>query len=71
MQDAIEELDNEKQQTLSYGSTSDYFRGDHTWQTLDKTSVGLGLVELLSNRDSSQSFSTDGLGNLSQAMAMG
>lgn len=45
VQDAIEELDNEKQQTLSYGSTSDYFRGDHTWQTLNKTSVGLGLVD--------------------------
>lgn len=45
VQDAIEELDNEKQQIISYGSTSDYFRGDHTWQTLNKTTVGLGSVD--------------------------
>lgn len=45
VQDAIEELDAEKQRIISYGSTSDYFGGDHTWRTLNKTAVGLGLVD--------------------------
>lgn len=30
---------------LVTGTTSQYFRGDKTWQTLDKTAVGLNLVD--------------------------
>ena len=34
-----------KEPTISSGTTSQYYRGDKTWQTLDKTSVGLGNVD--------------------------
>lgn len=34
-----------KQDTISSGTTSDYWRGDHSWQTLNKSSVGLSNVE--------------------------
>lgn len=31
--------------TITAGTTSQYWRGDKSWQTLDKTAVGLGNVE--------------------------
>ena len=31
--------------TITAGTTSQYWRGDKTWQTLDKSAVGLGSVE--------------------------
>jgi hypothetical protein len=31
--------------TITAGTTAQYWRGDKTWQTLDKTAVGLGNVE--------------------------
>ena len=34
-----------KEPTISAGTTSQYWRGDKSWQTLDKSSVGLGNVE--------------------------
>lgn len=34
-----------KEPTISSGTTSQYWRGDKTWQTLDKSAVGLGNVE--------------------------
>lgn len=34
-----------KEPTISAGTTSQYWRGDKTWQTLNKSSVGLGNVE--------------------------
>lgn len=34
-----------KEPTLSAGMTSQYYRGDKSWQTLDKTAVGLGNVD--------------------------
>ena len=34
-----------KEPTITTGSTAQYWRGDKTWQTLDKTSVGLGNVD--------------------------
>jgi hypothetical protein len=34
-----------KEPTIAAGSTSQYFRGDKSWQTLDKTAVGLANVD--------------------------
>lgn len=34
-----------KEPSISSGTTSQYWRGDKSWQTLDKSSVGLGNVE--------------------------
>ncbi len=34
-----------KEPTISSGTTGQYYRGDKSWQTLDKTAVGLGSVE--------------------------
>jgi len=36
---------NSKQATITAGTTAQYRRGDNTWQTLDKTAVGLGNVD--------------------------
>ena len=35
---------NGKEDSITAGTTSQYWRGDKTWQTLDKTTVGLGNV---------------------------
>ncbi|MES2930470.1 MAG: tail fiber domain-containing protein [Patescibacteria group bacterium] len=35
----------EKEDVIDAGSASQYFRGDKTWQTLNKAAVGLGNVE--------------------------
>lgn len=34
-----------KEPALTAGTTSQYYRGDKSWQTLDKTAVGLGNVD--------------------------
>lgn len=34
-----------KENTVATGTISQYYRGDKTWQTLDKTAVGLGNVD--------------------------
>ena len=34
-----------KEPTITSGTTSQYWRGDKTWQTIDKTSVGLSNVD--------------------------
>jgi hypothetical protein len=34
-----------KEPTITPGTTAQYWRGDKTWQTLDKSSVGLGNVD--------------------------
>ena len=36
---------NSKEATVTAGLNSQYYRGDKTWQTLDKSAVGLGSVE--------------------------
>jgi hypothetical protein len=48
---------NAKENTIAAGTTAQYYRGDKTWQTLDKTAVGLGNVENTS--DASKPISTD------------
>jgi len=45
------------QATITAGTTSQYFRGDKTFQTLDKTAVGLGNVDDTS--DANKPVSTD------------
>ena len=45
-----------KEPTISAGTTAQYWRGDKTWQTLDKSSVGLGNVDNTS--DASKPIST-------------
>ena len=45
VQAAINELDTEKEPTISSGAVSQYWRGDKTWQLLDASAVGLGNVE--------------------------
>jgi hypothetical protein len=34
-----------KENTIAAGTTTQYYRGDKTWQTLDKAAVGLGNVD--------------------------
>lgn len=42
VQSAITELDTEKEPAISAGTTSQYWRGDKTWQTLNTTAVTEG-----------------------------
>jgi Major tropism determinant N-terminal domain/Phage tail repeat like len=45
-----------KEPSITAGTTSQYWRGDKSWQTLDKTAVGLGNVDNTS--DASKPIST-------------
>lgn len=45
VQAAIDELETEKEAAYAAGTTGQYYRGDKTWQTLDKTAVGLSNVD--------------------------
>jgi hypothetical protein len=47
VQAAINELDSDKEPTITAGTTAQYYRGDKTFQTLDKAAVGLNNVENL------------------------
>jgi hypothetical protein len=64
-----------KENTITAGTTSQYWRGDKTWQTLDKTAAGLGNVDntsdvnkpissatqtALNNKENLSNKSTDG-----------
>lgn len=40
-----------KEGSLAAGTASQYYRGDKTWQTLDKAAVGLGSVDNTSDAD--------------------
>ncbi len=40
-----------KEATITAGTTAQYFRGDKSWQTLDKTTVGLANVDNTSDAD--------------------
>lgn len=46
------------QLTINPGTTSQYFRGDKTWQTLNKAAVGLGNVDNTSDADKPISTAT-------------
>lgn len=43
--DSVKTAAAEKEAAISSGTTSQYYRGDKTWQTLDKNAVGLGNVD--------------------------
>lgn len=45
---AIQTQINNKEPTITAGTTSQYWRGDKSWQTLDKSAVGLGSVDNVS-----------------------
>jgi len=47
-----------KEPTISAGTASQYYRGDKTWQTLDKTAVGLGNVDNTSDANKPVSSAT-------------
>ena len=47
-----------KEDSITAGTTSQYFRGDKTFQTLDKSAVGLGNVDNTSDVDKPISTAT-------------
>ncbi len=47
---------NAKENTITAGTTAQYWRGDKTFQTLDKTAVGLGSVDNTSDANKPLSF---------------
>lgn len=47
-----------KQPTISAGTTAQYWRGDKTWQTLNKSAVGLGNVDNTSDANKPISTAT-------------
>lgn len=47
-----------KENTITAGTTAQYWRGDKTWQTLDKTAVGLGNVDNTSDLNKGISTAT-------------
>lgn len=49
---------NAKENTIAEGTTSEYYRGDKTWQTLDKTAIGLGNVNNTADLDKPVSTAT-------------
>lgn len=49
---------NAKEATISAGTTAQYWRGDKTWQTLDKTTVGLTNVDNTSDANKPVSTAT-------------
>lgn len=60
-----------KEPTITSGTTSQYWRGDKSWQTLDKSAVGLGNVEntALSTWSGSSNITT--LGTISSGVWQG
>lgn len=74
-----------KEPTINAGTTSQYWRGDKSWQTLDKSAVGLGNVDntsdlnkpistatqtaLNSKQDSATAINTSNIGSQSVAYA--
>ena len=47
-----------KEPTITVGNTNQYYRGDKTWQTLDKAAVGLNNVDNTSDSDKPVSTAT-------------
>ena len=64
-----------KEATVSSGTTSQYYRGDKSWQILNKSAVGLGNVDNTSDADKPISTATqtalDLKQNASTALALG
>ena len=49
---------NAKENSITAGTTSQYYRGDKTFQTLDKTAVGLGNVDNTSDATKNSAVAT-------------
>lgn len=49
---------NGKEPTITAGTTADYWRGDKSWQTLDKSSVGLANVDNTSDATKNAAVAT-------------
>jgi len=45
LREGLNWLKNNKENTIAAGTTSQYWRGDKSWQTLDKNAVGLGDID--------------------------
>ena len=60
---------NTKEPTISAGTTTQYWRGDKSWQTLDKTVVGLGSVDNTSDANKPVSNATQTALNLKANLA--
>jgi ribosomal protein L35AE/L33A len=63
-QKAVKTAVDAKENTITAGTTSQYFRGDKTFQTLDKTAVGLGNVDNTSDSNKPVSTATQTALNL-------
>lgn len=50
---------NAKENSLTAGTTAQYYRGDKTWQTLDKAAAGLGNVDNTSDANKPVSSATN------------
>jgi hypothetical protein len=55
---SVNDLYDEKQDLIEEGETTEYYRGDKTFQTLDKTAVGLGNVDNTSDANKPISTAT-------------
>ena len=58
-----------KEATIVAGTTSQYYRGDKSWQTLDKTAVGLANVDNTSDINKPVSTATQAALNLKAPLA--
>lgn len=56
-----------KQNTITAGTTTQYYRGDKTWQTLDKTAAGLSNLDNTSDENKPVSSATQTALNLKQS----
>lgn len=64
VQAAINELDSEKEPNIVAGTTAQYYRGDKSFQTLDKAAVGLANVDNTSDVNKPISTATQNALNL-------
>jgi hypothetical protein len=60
---------NAKENTVASGTTAQYYRGDKSWQTLDKAAVGLGNVSNTTDADKPVSNDTQAALNLKANLA--
>ena len=58
-----------KENTIAAGTTAQYYRGDKTWQTLDKTTVGLANVDNTSDANKPISTATQAVLNTKENTA--
>lgn len=67
--DGLQTVLDSKEPNITSGTTSQYWRGDKSWQTLDKNAVGLGNVSNLSDLDKPVSIATQTALNLKANLA--